>query len=728
MLKWSGDKLGVVAVEREVLANGALELKVGCCGAPGERGRALSETTLGASSAYPDTSEGSAISGASAAGSRSASGAVSDSSAAMSTADASAARAAGSVADFSAVVPSVSTMSSAHGLVASERVSIAYGLRKQLEVALEAKCEEAKLENSRDFQVATRSKPASNEGALKVAKTLSELSSRQSKPRPSGNSEHTQIASFSGGRPASLEAPSTAEFVVSSAGLTSSVASDIIRGVPLHRCLEWFCYLFSTSTGSLETCDNDYGLSHNVPRISDFISHDWQTPRWQKFVALCMVYNHHAAMLASAMAFILILVSRLAMGQDVVFGASEDLTFELAGAMYTLRIGIGYTLVSLIVMLVFLCYWQQLRRFLVGNRPVFLDKVCVHQTNSELKKAAILGLAAFIKKSNNLVILWTPRTFTRLWCTYEITSWMHFQKPIKKVNMCLVPQKLFMLFLFCICLISVAQQLLFLRMAMQFAFTHFHHYIISSLTLSWMFAIYMPFALDHMRGWSKVNAQIRQFSVQEASCRCCSVDHCDPVTGEELKCDRVLISEALRRWHDEEEESPCRKVSSADSLRSMRPAHIDYFDLKVQNGLRDLLNQDFRYDLLRFSDVMITGLPLMLLCLESIAAAFAGLPSLDLKLRFTLTNLTYVLCMFPLTIQAVERCLKPLSKRQPGARRTALIILVLVLLPALHNLSVVGLRWAMAQKSMVMQVVISSVSFWITLLLYGAKPELKQNR
>ncbi|CAE7739865.1 unnamed protein product [Symbiodinium pilosum] len=55
---------------------------------------------------------------------------------------------------------------------------------------------------------------------------------------------------------------------------------------------------------------------------------------------------------------------------------------------------------------------------------VFLDILCIAQHDEKLKKKGIMGLGAFLVNSKSLVVLWTPRYFSRLWCTFEIATFM----------------------------------------------------------------------------------------------------------------------------------------------------------------------------------------------------------------------------------------------------------------------------------------------------------------
>merc|ERR1719221_1550531 len=57
-------------------------------------------------------------------------------------------------------------------------------------------------------------------------------------------------------------------------------------------------------------------------------------------------------------------------------------------------------------------------------RTAFVDKACIHQSDKEQKRLGILSLPGFLRSSDQLVMLWTTRYFTRLWCVFEIVSWL----------------------------------------------------------------------------------------------------------------------------------------------------------------------------------------------------------------------------------------------------------------------------------------------------------------
>ena len=64
----------------------------------------------------------------------------------------------------------------------------------------------------------------------------------------------------------------------------------------------------------------------------------------------------------------------------------------------------------------FLSFWQHLRELLYPQMG-FLDRLVVPQDDPEKKNKCIYGLASFLNKSDKLIVLWSPKYFSRLWCT-----------------------------------------------------------------------------------------------------------------------------------------------------------------------------------------------------------------------------------------------------------------------------------------------------------------------
>merc|ERR1719160_1756813 len=53
---------------------------------------------------------------------------------------------------------------------------------------------------------------------------------------------------------------------------------------------------------------------------------------------------------------------------------------------------------------------------------VFLDKVCIHQTDLELKAEGVKSLAGFLKRSKSALVVYNEHYLRRLWTVYEFAT------------------------------------------------------------------------------------------------------------------------------------------------------------------------------------------------------------------------------------------------------------------------------------------------------------------
>eukprot|EP00929_Paragymnodinium_shiwhaense_P110501 TRINITY_DN7759_c0_g1_i1.p1 TRINITY_DN7759_c0_g1~~TRINITY_DN7759_c0_g1_i1.p1 ORF type:complete len:514 (+),score=13.63 TRINITY_DN7759_c0_g1_i1:86-1627(+) len=201
----------------------------------------------------------------------------------------------------------------------------------------------------------------------------------------------------------------------------TSVPSLLLRAVDIREALRGFGKHWS----SIEVGSEDYSLSSSVEEISAFVSHDWATPRLQKTIALLLYMNGRAAVISSLCAATFSAAAVQPSGK-----AYADAVYEMeCGKAFIPRVcGLVSMLVAAFTFVVVLCWWQRLRSLFTKPSTVFLDKLCINQTDSAKKAAGIMCLAGFLKASKKMVVLWTPRYFTRLWCTYELASWIKLQR------------------------------------------------------------------------------------------------------------------------------------------------------------------------------------------------------------------------------------------------------------------------------------------------------------
>lgn len=204
---------------------------------------------------------------------------------------------------------------------------------------------------------------------------------------------------------------------------------SLLRGVLPEAILRSFG---ATIRAGATADEHGYNSSQPLPELAAFLSHSWHAPGRIKVAALFAYYNGNAAVgigLACAL-----LTSYLdsfrylpSFEVDNVFlnlylpGGPE----RIHGRFWcTVAYGIGYC-IGLIFWQSILCRCRQIGR--CGNRTprgVFLDKVCIHQTDDARKRQGIAAIGAFLVNSRQMLILWDTTYFYRLWCVFEVAVYL----------------------------------------------------------------------------------------------------------------------------------------------------------------------------------------------------------------------------------------------------------------------------------------------------------------
>eukprot|EP00928_Gymnodinium_smaydae_P041499 TRINITY_DN2807_c0_g1_i3.p1 TRINITY_DN2807_c0_g1~~TRINITY_DN2807_c0_g1_i3.p1 ORF type:complete len:565 (+),score=43.01 TRINITY_DN2807_c0_g1_i3:77-1771(+) len=307
--------------------------------------------------------------------------------------------------------------------------------------------------------------------------------------------------------------------------LTLDLEKDILRGVGLETVLTRFGRAFSSGVSEAHDKEGDVQKSFEVDSLDDFISHDWESGRFQKTLTLCMIYNSRAAMTISAIAALCLCALQ-----------SVYVVLLLQGDGMWAQI-----LCPMVFLFVFLT-WQDLRAACkMGNRRVFLDKYCIDQHDPDRKAKGILGLGGFLINTKRIVICWTPSYFKRLWCNYEIATWLYLGKGHDHVL--LMP----------LATTSIVLTGFALSNALCLGF-HFLSKITDAyeLILGGLMLVVAPIAAHASRHLENVlkqlPSQLKDFSVTKAACFCCTQAHKMPGTGAPLACDRKLVYKTLQKW------------------------------------------------------------------------------------------------------------------------------------------------------------------------------------
>merc|ERR1719221_19191 len=79
-------------------------------------------------------------------------------------------------------------------------------------------------------------------------------------------------------------------------------------------------------------------------------------------------------------------------------------------------------------MCLFLCVltnWHWVAKWCDLGPMIFFDKVCIHQTDPDLKEAGIKSIGGILQNSKEVLLAWDSSYFERLWCTYELSAFLH---------------------------------------------------------------------------------------------------------------------------------------------------------------------------------------------------------------------------------------------------------------------------------------------------------------
>ena len=272
-------------------------------------------------------------------------------------------------------------------------------------------------------------------------------------------------------------------------------------------------------------------VSQEVSEFDAFLSHDWRTSRIPKFVTLLIFFNSSAAALTT-------LIVSFGVGLLRIFGMSDQLwTVSLSFLAY---------------FLVF-CFWQRIQLF---SRPlmVFFDKLCINQFDPQEKEKGILGLGAFAMRSKQVLVLWSPEYFNRLWCSFEIAC---FLSPVYKGTVQFLSVKGSCVLFLTSILWHIVMFAFFASFSMmdQFYATGSMNHWIALTTFMASFTIPLLMLVNYLgmslaQSVMQLPSRLQNFRVQETQCFCCANYHQDPRTSSELPCDRELVYESLTLMYD----------------------------------------------------------------------------------------------------------------------------------------------------------------------------------
>lgn len=272
-----------------------------------------------------------------------------------------------------------------------------------------------------------------------------------------------------------------------------------------------------------------YQLSQSTTRLHAFWSHSWHGSVSQKVATLFFLHKAGAAATAGTGAAV---VACIAFG----LGALPD---DGGNSWWCLSLGcLGYLLTML--------FWRP-------QQLVFVDRVCISQTDPTLQAEGTFSLGAIVKRADTMLVLWDPSWARRLWCVYELAAFICSRSPGERP--CIIIRPTMLGFVMCACWLASALG--------GFTF-HFTNHTIGldyasgrnevmmqfiSIAFCGLIFWYIAHLLrEYCRDVAIMCQHIGCFRVETAESFCCSVKHRRPGCDQTMMCDREVMQKCINIW------------------------------------------------------------------------------------------------------------------------------------------------------------------------------------
>jgi len=283
----------------------------------------------------------------------------------------------------------------------------------------------------------------------------------------------------------------------------------LLRATPVGQVLRNCGRILAKSDGDAAT----FKLSTQVQSIDAFISHNWSTPRYQKWMVLATHFNLRLACIVAISVMLILFVLQ-------VSGIIPEVRLQKNGTM-TSTTGCTCMFSGCLIYVLVLFFGRSMTglNWLNWGSPsdrVFLDKTCIHQTDAALKEKGIKSLAAQMNNSKTVVVVYTDTYLRKVWTVYELASALILWPKVKVVVLPLFLPKL-----------VIAGALLGpMRFAALLLIKSDVSGEVGKILGAWGFEIAMLpvycFTVVILRSWGKerrnINHAVRSFDVRTAAC------------------------------------------------------------------------------------------------------------------------------------------------------------------------------------------------------------------
>lgn len=202
--------------------------------------------------------------------------------------------------------------------------------------------------------------------------------------------------------------------------------TDLLRGVPVEEVLAGLGIHFDNDPSTPRVRRATADLSVATHHLDYFVSHSWRASAWKKHMALCFHFNGLAALIAGYT------------GGFVAFILSKNKILPRMGTRFAVSYNISKPrdfsawcmIFGTVAFVIVLLHWQHLRRrFGQRSKFLFVDRLCISQTDPETMQLQVAMLGAFVASSKRLVALTDETFLTRLWCIAEIGAFIYCNPP-----------------------------------------------------------------------------------------------------------------------------------------------------------------------------------------------------------------------------------------------------------------------------------------------------------
>ncbi|CAJ1433504.1 unnamed protein product [Effrenium voratum] len=307
--------------------------------------------------------------------------------------------------------------------------------------------------------------------------------------------------------------------------------------------------------------------------IQDFWSHAWLGNSWGKFLTLLVMYNGRPALwvgICSALLGIALCVLGILPGSTRGFpSVLTRYEFSVWGVPF------GAAGVLLMVAL-----WRARRR-------VFLDRICISNTDQNLKLAAIASLPGLLQKSESMLVLWDPIWPSRLWCVFELAAFLSLRKGAPKVCPTMMGPCTIVAFFLAVCLAAP----LTLMPVVDFDYT-----LVGVCVAAAGVATAVPTIgvfRSYFRAVEGMEKTLRTLRVLDTRCACCDAGHVGS-DGSKSFCDKEIICACITEWF----------------------GSTEAFEHYIQTDVTDVLVYQLHWCTFRYPWSCAIGMPVLWACLD----------------------------------------------------------------------------------------------------------------